>query len=246
MISHQASVIRIDSLVKSYGGLRPLRLRRFTLDAGQRVGLAGFDQTMAEVFVNLTTGATLPEQGEVAVFGRATSSIADSAEWFATVDRFGIVSERIVLLDQFTAAQNIAMSLTLDIDPVPEAIRGSVDALGREVGLTGEALGAARWHRDHRVRQRVRLARAIAAHPSVLLIEHPRAGLGDDEVAAFAARSHAAVGRARPDRRRAGRRCRSRPAVCAASAGAEWRHRRADRAEEDRPALAADEIVTAN
>ena len=63
----------------------------------------------------------------MAVFGRATSSIADSAEWFATVDRFGIVSERIVLLDQLTAAQNIAMSLTLDIDPVPGAIRGSVD-----------------------------------------------------------------------------------------------------------------------
>ena len=72
-------VIRMESLVKSYGGLRPLRLRHFALNAGERVGLAGFDQTMAEVFVNLTTGATLPEQGEVAVFGRATSSIADSA-----------------------------------------------------------------------------------------------------------------------------------------------------------------------
>ena len=183
----ESPVIRMDSLVKSYGGLRPLRLRHFTLNAGERVGLAGFDQTMAEVFVNLTTGATLPEQGEVAVFGRATSSIADSAEWFATVDRFGIVSERIVLLDQLTAAQNIAMSLTLDIDPVPEAIRGSVDALGMEVGLTGEALGAPVGGATTGVRQRVRLARAIAANPSVLLIEHPRAGLGDDEVAAFAA-----------------------------------------------------------
>jgi ABC-type transporter Mla maintaining outer membrane lipid asymmetry ATPase subunit MlaF len=183
----ESPVIRMESLVKSYGGLRPLRLRHFTLNAGERVGLAGFDQTMAEVFVNLTTGATLPEQGEVAVFGRATSSIADSAEWFATVDRFGIVSERIVLLDQLTAAQNIAMSLTLDIDPVPQAIRGSVDALGLEVGLTGEALGAPVGSATTGVRQRVRLARAIAASPSVLLIEHPRAGLGDDEVAAFAA-----------------------------------------------------------
>ncbi len=183
----ESPVIRMESLVKSYGGLRPLRLRHFTLNAGERIGLGGFDQTMAEVFVNLTTGATLPEQGEVAVFGRATSSIADSAEWFAAVDRFGIVSERIVLLDQLTAAQNIAMSLTLDIDPVPEAIRGSVDALGREVGLTGEALGAPVGAATTGVRQRVRLARAIAASPSVLLIEHPRAGLGDDEVAAFAA-----------------------------------------------------------
>jgi len=183
----ESPVIRIESVVKPYGGLRPLRLRRFVLNAGDRVGLAGFDQTTAEVFVNLTTGATLPEQGEVAVFGRATSSIADSAEWFATVDRFGIVSERIVLLDQLTAAQNIAMSLTLDIDPLPEAIRGSVDALGREVGLTGDALEAPVGTATTGVRQRVWLARAIAADPSVLLIEHPGAGLGADEVAAFAA-----------------------------------------------------------
>lgn len=179
-------VIRIDALVKSYGGLRPLRLRQFALDAGERVGLAGFDQTMAEVFVNLTTGATLPEEGEIAIFGRATSAIADSTEWFATVDRFGIVSERIVLLDQLTAAQNIAMSLTLDIDPVPDAIRASVDALGKEVGLTSEALEAPVGTATTGVRQRVRLARAVAANPSVLLIEHPRAGLQEGEVSAFA------------------------------------------------------------
>ena len=186
-LTSDSPVIRIESLVKSYGGLRPLRLRHLAINAGERVGLAGFDQTMAEVFVNLTTGATLPEQGEVAVFGRATSDIADSADWFATVDRFGIVSERIVLLDQLTAAQNIAMSLTLDIDPVPEAIRGPVDGLGREVGLTAGALGAAVGTATTAVRQRVRLARAIAANPMVLLIEHPRAGLADDEVPAFAA-----------------------------------------------------------
>jgi len=70
---------------------------------------------------------------------------------------------------------------------LPEAIRGSVDALGREVGLTGEALGAPVGTATTGVRQRVRLARAIAANPSVLLIEHPRAGLSDDEVEAFAA-----------------------------------------------------------
>ena len=70
----ESPVIRMESLVKPYGGLRPLRLRHFTLTAGERVGLAGFDQTRAEVFVNLTTGATLPEQGEVAVFGRGNAA----------------------------------------------------------------------------------------------------------------------------------------------------------------------------
>jgi ABC-type transporter Mla maintaining outer membrane lipid asymmetry ATPase subunit MlaF len=188
-VSNQLSspLIRIDSLVKSYGGLRPLRLRQFTLEQGDRIGLAGFDRTSAEVFVNLITGATLPEEGTVSVFGRATGEIADSTDWLATVDRFGIVSERIVLLDQLTAAQNIAMSLTLDIDPLPDDVRGPTEALGREVGLTLEALGAPVADATPAVRQRVRLARAIAADPTVLLIEHPIASLGPDQVGPFAA-----------------------------------------------------------
>ena len=74
---------------------------------------------MAEVFVNLVDRRDAARsRASCTIFGRATSAIADSADWLATVDRFGIVSERVVLLDQFTAAQNIAMSLTLDIDPM--------------------------------------------------------------------------------------------------------------------------------
>ena len=54
-----APVLRFSSVTKNYGGLRPLRLRHLDIDPGTVVGLAGFDQTTAEVFVNLATGATL-------------------------------------------------------------------------------------------------------------------------------------------------------------------------------------------
>jgi ABC-type branched-subunit amino acid transport system ATPase component len=176
-----ADLLEISGLSKSYGGLRPLRLRHLQVTERDRIGLAGFDQTTAEVFVNLVTGATLPEEGVVRVFGRATSDIADTDDWLATVDRFGIVSERVVLLDQYTIAQNIAMSLTLDIEPIPAEALDAVRRLGREVGLAQSSLdervgdvGVARKHR-------VRLARAIAANPSLVIVEHPAAGLGDDE-----------------------------------------------------------------
>ena len=116
-------ILEFSDISKAYGGLRPLRLRALSITPGIVVALAGFDQTTAEVFVNLATGATLPEEGTVRVFGRATSEIADSADWLATVDRFGIVSERVVLLEQFTPLQNIAMSLTLDVEPLPADVR---------------------------------------------------------------------------------------------------------------------------
>ena len=181
-----APVLRFSSVTKNYGGLRPLRLRHLDIDPGAVVGLAGFDQTTAEVFVNLATGATLPEEGTVEAMGRATKSIGDSDEWLAMVDRFGIISERVVLLEHFTPLQNIAMSLTLDVEPLGGDARAQAEMLAREAGLDGDVLERPVADSAVSLRHRVRLARALAASPSVLLVEHPMAGLDSAEVTGLA------------------------------------------------------------
>lgn len=170
----------LSGVSKTYGGLRPLRVRELTLEAGEIVGLSGFDQAMAEVFVNLVTGATLPDEGEVHVFGRRTSDITDSGAWLELVDRFGIISRRVVLLDQYTVAQNVAMSLTLDVEPVPPDVRSRVGALAAEAGLPVAMLDREVAGVDEAVRHRVRLARALALDPQLLLVEHPMAGVDPD------------------------------------------------------------------
>ena len=113
---------------------------------------SGFDQPSAEVFVNLATGATLPDAGDVSVFGRPTTAIDDSADWLATVDRFGIVSERAVLLDALTVIQNLAMPFTLEIEPPPDdgarARRGAGARGGAAGGVVDEAGRRARRRRD--------------------------------------------------------------------------------------------------
>ena len=149
--------------------------------------MAGVDQTMAEVFVNLVTGATLPEEGAIRLSGRATSDIADSADWLATVDRFGIVSERVVLLEQFTLAQNIAMSLTLDLEPVSAEVQEQVEGLGGEVGLSADDLNRRVGESGGALRLRARLARAIVTGPSMLLVEHPAANLTPEEMTSVGA-----------------------------------------------------------
>ena len=178
-------VLEISGVSKMYGGLRPLRIRRLAVATGEHVGLAGFDATTAEVFVNLVTGSTLPETGQVRVFGRATADIPDSDEWLRQVDRFGIVSERIVLLEQYSIVQNIAMSLTLALDRLPAEARDRAGALARDVGL--EDVERPVGGLPVAARHRVRLARSLAGAPAVLLVEHPRAGLEEPEVAPLAA-----------------------------------------------------------
>lgn len=178
-------ILALDAVIKAYGGLRPLRVRQLRVAAGEHIALAGFDQTTAELFVNLVTGATLPDEGTVTIFGRATSAITDSTDWLATVEHFGIVSERAVLLDQLTAAQNIAMSLTLDVEPMAGEVRGQVASLADAVGLAADVLDRPIHGTTVAIRHRIRIARAIAGDPQMLLVEHPLAGVDAGEVSAL-------------------------------------------------------------
>src|SRR4051812_39083692 len=111
-------VLEILDIEKKYHGLRPLRLQSLTVGEGERVAIVGLDGGASEVMVNLVTGASLPDRGVVRVLGRNTADIVNGDEWLSTLDRFGIVSERAVLLEGATLEQNLAMPFTLQIDPI--------------------------------------------------------------------------------------------------------------------------------
>jgi ABC-type lipoprotein export system ATPase subunit len=190
-----ASVLEFAEVAKNYGGLRPLRVAHLRVEPGQRTAIIGFDRPGAEVFVNLATGATLPDTGTVTIFDRATSAITDSSDWLTTVDRVGIVSERAVLLEQLTVVQNLAMPFTLDIEPPPPAERVRAEALAHEVGLPEAQWATALAGLDPLAAMRVRLGRAVALDPAVVLLEHASASLSREASAEFAASVRAVADR---------------------------------------------------
>jgi ABC-type lipoprotein export system ATPase subunit len=179
-------ILELSNVTKDYRGLRPLRIQTLILREGESVALVGLDQLSAEVFVNLVTGATLPDAGHIVTFGRSTRDIGDAAEWLSLVDRFGIVSERAVLLETLTVLQNLAMPLTLEIEPLTAEARQRASDLAREVGLAESAWETPVAPLDAASKLRVRAARALALDPRILLLEHPSAGLGRDDAAALA------------------------------------------------------------
>jgi ABC-type transporter Mla maintaining outer membrane lipid asymmetry ATPase subunit MlaF len=182
-----APAVEIVGVTKSYGALRPLRIASLTVAAGERVALSGIDAAGAELLVNLVTGASLPDAGDVRVFGRRTSDIPDGNEWLASLDRFGIVSERGVLLEGSTVMQNLALPFTLQIDPIPETTVVQATALAVECGITPEWREQQVGRVPPAVRVRVHLARALALAPQVLLLEHPTANVPEAERAPFGA-----------------------------------------------------------
>ncbi len=204
MTAERADVLEISGVTKAYAALRPLRIRSLRVAAAERVAIVGLDAAAAELLVNLVTGAGLPDAGSVRVLGQSTAEITNGDAWLATLDRFGIVSDRAVMLEGATLGQNLAMPFTLEIDPVPPDVRARVNALAADCGISAERAG---WldrpagEAPPEVRVRGHLARAVALGPSLLVLEHPtatipepaRAALADDLVRVTDARRLAAL-----------------------------------------------------
>jgi ABC-type lipoprotein export system ATPase subunit len=180
-------LIRLEGVSKDYRSLRPLRIERLELRPKQSLSLLGFDASMAEVLVNLVTGASLPDTGNITCFGQSTSEIANVEVWMSMLDRFGLLSNRAVLIEQLTAEQSLAMPLTLELEDMPPEIRDRTRALAAELALSSTELETRVAGLSPAAQLRVRLGRALALNPQVLLAEHPNAMLPAEHVLEFAA-----------------------------------------------------------
>jgi len=180
------ALVRLRGVSKDYRSLRPLRIAELDVTPGRSVALVGFDQMMAEVFVDLITGAILPDSGEVIAFGQPTSAIPDPSGWLATLDQFGLLTDRAVLVEQFTVEQNLALPLSITVEEMSPDVRAQVADLASEVGLSNELRRQAGVLAPG-ARARIRLGRAIALAPKVLVAEHPNATLAAEDASALAA-----------------------------------------------------------
>lgn len=181
------ALLEIRGLVKDYQGLRPLRIRELTVTPDTIVTIAGLDAIAAETFVHLATGATLPDEGDVVMFGQNTRAITDGGAWLKSLDRFGMITARGILIDMFSVLQNIAMSFTLDVDPIDPRVVPQAGALARDVGIDPSLFDVPAGKVAPEIQIRVHLARALALGPQLLIAEHPSAALPRAAVAAFGA-----------------------------------------------------------
>ena len=128
-------LLEMAGVEKDYHTLRPLRIRELTVRAGDVFAISGIDMLGAETFVHLVTGATLPDAGDVTLFGRNTRAITDGEAWLKSLDGVGMITARGILIEAFTVLQNIALSLTLDVDPIDPRVIPQAGALARDAGI---------------------------------------------------------------------------------------------------------------
>ncbi len=142
-----------------------LRGITLTLEPGTTTALLGRSGSGKTTLMRMVNGLVMPTEGTVRVGGRATS------DWNLQPLRRGIgyVIQESGLFPHWTVERNVG--LALELAGAPNASRvAEVLAL---TGLDPDLAGRYPWQLSGGQRQRAGLARALAADPSILLMDEP-------------------------------------------------------------------------
>lgn len=185
------SLLQLDGVSRSFGGVKAVSGVGFTVEPGQLYGVIGPNGAGKTTLFNLITGLIRPDSGSVVLRGVETTrktpeQIAQLgiARTYQTIRLFDTMSVRENVMvgghigqsyhlgDVFLARGRYRRS--------ERELRERVDGLLDTVGLAHRANdpAAALSYGEQR---RLELARALAARPSLLMLDEPAAGMNTRE-----------------------------------------------------------------
>jgi len=167
-------MIQFQSVNKSYRDRQALKDVSLRLRKGEIAFLTGPSGAGKTTVLRLAHMQTMPTSGEVRV-SRFSSARIKRRELPQLRRRVGFVFQDFRLLENMTAAENIAFGL--ECIGAPRArIKERVQKLLDQVGLSARA-GSLPQELSGGEQQRVAIARALATEPSVLLADEPTGNL---------------------------------------------------------------------
>jgi branched-chain amino acid transport system permease protein len=166
-------------VTRYFGGVRALENVNLTVDRGEIVGLVGANGSGKTTLVNLLCGAMRPTRGTIRIGGRPTAGTAAHRIAHAGVARTYQIPKPFASM---TVHDNVAMAVMFGRDNarLPVARRVAARHLAT-VGLSRLAEAHPSRLNLHQ-RQLLEMARAIAADPTVLLLDEALAGLNPAEI----------------------------------------------------------------
>jgi cell division transport system ATP-binding protein len=171
-------VVTLEHVGKRYGAGAPILTDvSLQLEPGGFYFLTGASGVGKTTLLKLIYLAEHPSRGGLRLFGTDAAAL-DRAGLAALRRRIGIVFQDLRLLDDLTAAENVA--LPLRIDGVPERqVRANVPELLAWVGLANRADAVAATLSGGE-RQRIAIARAVVRRPELLIADEPTGNVDDD------------------------------------------------------------------
>lgn len=182
------AVAEVRGLTRMYGEGTAAATALLGLDAafapGRLTVVTGPSGSGKTTLLHLLAGTDLPTEGEVVVLGEALSGLGRDARARFRAAHVALVSQETGLVPFLTAAENVELGLALRGVEPDEARTRAAESLAA-VGLAGAA-GRRVADLSSGQRERVAVARAVAARPALLLADEPTAHLDQANALAVA------------------------------------------------------------
>jgi len=179
-LSIDRELLAVESLSKSYGGVRALRSADLHVRAGEVHALVGENGAGKSTLVKILAGATTKDSGEIRLNGVPVDfrSRADSMH-----SGVSVIFQHANLVPQLTVAENVTLGVEqsrlgiLRDSAQRRVVRDVLSRLGSSIDLNRVAASLRSAER-----QLVEIARALLHESRLLILDEPTASLGTDEV----------------------------------------------------------------
>jgi branched-chain amino acid transport system ATP-binding protein len=173
-------MLTLRGVSRSFGGVRAVREVNLDVAEGEILGLIGPNGAGKTTLFNLVTGLVLPTAGSIGFLDRDITRLDPASRCKLGIARtFQLVRP----FPGLTVLQNVAVGRVYGRRPAASrrAAEGESESILDVVGLADRAHLLAR-HLTLVDRKRLELARALATHPTLLLLDELLAGLNPTEV----------------------------------------------------------------
>jgi|SRR5665213_687560 len=178
------SLLSVEALSKSYGGIHAVRGVSFALQAGEILALIGPNGAGKSTCFDMLNGQTAPSSGRINLLGQDTTGKRPRAIWRLGVGRTFQITATFPTM---TVRENVQVALlsydgrSFDLfTSAPRFARDEADRLLELVGMGGYA-GRPCGELAYGDLKRLELAIALANQPKLLLMDEPTAGMAPRE-----------------------------------------------------------------
>ncbi len=173
------TILQVEGITKSFGGLQALTQVTFDLPEGQILGLIGPNGAGKTTLFNIINGVYAPDEGRIRFYGEDVTGKKPY-----TLAKLGLARTHQIVrpLNELTVLENVMVG----------ACFGREDqGLGKAAKIAGEVLEfvGLNTHTDQLAsslnvaqKKRLEMARALASRPYLLLLDEVLAGLNPSEI----------------------------------------------------------------